>query len=198
MSFSPAETASFSDSDLPLESSGERRFKPIPLSTLIGRFVWSRGILCLTAPVLALVLRCCIDKPFRWFEWGSAILLLLLWPQIELWVHHQMHHAEGTLLYRRHLEHHNHPLDDTALGDWRMYLVYNLSVLPWFLINWAWALTLMGTFLAAVAIYEFVHFSTHFRYRPFTNWGKRVRRNHLLHHREPNRFMEVVFPPSEA
>lgn len=139
-----------------------------------------------------------MDKPFRWFEWGSALLLLLLWPRIELWVHHQMHHAEGTLLYQRHQEHHQNPLDDTALGDWRLYLVYNLSVIPWFLLNWALALTLLGTFLAAIATYEFVHFTTHFRYRPYTKWGKRVRRNHLLHHREPARFMEVVFPPGDA
>lgn len=198
MRSSPAETAPLVNSALTPANSGERRFKPIRMWELIGRFVWSRGILCLTAPVLAIALRISIDKPFRWFEWGSALLLLLLWPRIELWIHHQMHHAEGTLLYQRHQEHHNHPLDDTALGDWRLYLAYNLSVIPWFLINWAWALTLMGTLLTAIATYEFVHFSTHFRYRPYTNWGKRVRRNHLLHHREPDRFMEVVFPPSEA
>lgn len=176
----------------------ERRFKPLRLTTLLSRFFWSRGALCVSAPILAIVLRFCVDKPFRWFEWASALLLLLLWPRIELWVHHQMHHAEGTMLYERHQFHHNQPLDDTALGDWKLYLGYNLAVLPWFFINWAFPLTIFATLLAAIATYEFVHFTTHFRYRPWTNWGKRVRRNHLLHHRDPALHLAVVFPPAEA
>lgn len=192
------EPAALSKSGLTATKPGARKFKPISFQKLCGRFLWSRGMLCLTAPLLAIGLRVLVDKPFRWFEWASALLILLLWPRIELWVHHQMHFAKGTLLYLRHQLHHSHPLDDTALGDWKTYLAYNLMVLPWFWINWAWALTIAATFLAAVATYEFVHFTTHFRYCPLTAWGKRVRRNHLLHHRAPGHHLEVVFPPSDA
>ncbi len=197
MSVTPVESAPTLDVRQQVASPPTRRFKPISLSMLIGKFICSRGLLCLSAVAVAVLLRMCIDKPFRWFEWTSALLLLLAWPRLELWAHHQMHHATGTMLYKRHQLHHHDPLSDTALGDWRLYLGYNLFPLGWFVIDWAWALTLTATFLAAVAAYEFVHFSTHFRYRPWTRWGHRVRRNHLLHHRDPSNYMEVVFPRKE-
>jgi hypothetical protein len=135
-----------------------------------------------------------IPKPFRWFEALTIPVMLLLWPRIELFVHYLMHNAPWSGLYHRHQYHHQEPHDDTALGVWPTFILYNVLPIPWVFIHWAWAVTLLTTILAFLMFYEFVHVSTHYRYRPRTEWGKRVRRNHLLHHRDPTKYLEVIFP----
>jgi hypothetical protein len=172
--------------------------RSLSLGQLLRLFIFSRGVLGFTAIAVCVACRVAIPKPFRWFEAVTVAGILIFWPKIELLVHDKMHNAVGTKLYNRHKLHHEQPLDDTALGKITTFLIYNLLPLPWLAIRWPTAVTATTVVVVALTIYEFVHFSTHFRYRPLTAWGNRVRNNHLLHHRDPSTRLEVVFPRHEA
>lgn len=162
---------------------------------LLGKFLTSRTIFSVTAFALALSLRIMIPKPFRWFEYVTVIGVLLAWPRIELLVHTVMHKCTWTGTYHRHKHHHEHPSSREVPGT---YIGYNLVAIPWFFLHWAWPATVVVTVLFAIMIYEFIHFSVHFPYRPITRWGQLIRRNHLLHHRDPTKRLEVVFPKADG
>jgi hypothetical protein len=160
-------------------------------TSLLFAFLSGRTVFRVTPFLMAIILRLAIPKPFHWIELLSVILFLLLWPNIELAVHHVMHQWTWTATHKRHKHHHAHPNSLEVFGT---YLFYNLIPVPWFLINWAWAESICIAFVFAIMIYEFVHFSVHYPYRPLTDWGRRVRENHLLHHRDPTQRLGVVFP----
>lgn len=171
--------------------------KPLTLLQLSGRFVWSRGGLCILAVMIAVGCRAALPQPLRLFEIAIAAVMVALWPTIERWVHERMHFAEGTAMYARHKLHHEHPHPDNTFGEWSTYLLYLALPWPWFYFQWAWLETCTVMVLGALCVYEFVHFSAHCRYRPLTAWGKRVRLNHRLHHRDSTTRLEVVFPRVE-
>jgi hypothetical protein len=170
---------------------GTSRSASIGLARVVSGFVCSRCVFSLTAIGVAIACRVMIPKPFRWYEVTAAAALLLLWPRLELVVHTIMHEATWTGSYRRHKLHHE---DKMPLEAMQTYLLYNVMPLPWLAIHWACAETVTIALLFAIAVYEFVHHSVHVRYRPRTLWGQSVRRNHLLHHRDPTTRLELVFP----
>lgn len=160
-------------------------------ASLFIAFLSGRTIFSVTPFLIAVICRLAIPKPFRWFEWVSMLLFLLLWPTIELAVHRVMHEWTWTATHKRHKHHHDHPNSLEVFGT---YLFYNLIPIPWFFIHWAMAESLCVAVLFATMVYEFVHFSVHYPYRPITGWGRRVRENHLLHHRDPTQRLGLVFP----
>lgn len=160
-------------------------------ASLFIAFLSSRAVFSVTPFLIAVICRLAIPKPFRWFELLSVTLFLLLWPTIELAVHRVMHEWTWTATYKRHKHHHAHPNSLEVFGT---YLFYHLIPIPWIFIDWALAESICVAVLFAIMIYEFVHFSVHYPYRPITDWGRRVRENHLLHHRDPTQRLGVVFP----
>jgi Fatty acid hydroxylase superfamily len=168
--------------------------KSLSLATLVRKFVCSRAILCMTAIAIAFGCRLAIPEAVVWYEVLSCVVLLLLWPKIERVVHFQMHHAIGTRLYIRHQEHHSEPHQEKVIGPLTTLIPYNFFALPWLYFGYSTAASLTFVVLSAITFYEFVHFSTHFRYRPVTEWGYQVRKNHRMHHRNPSKHLEVVFP----
>jgi 4-amino-4-deoxy-L-arabinose transferase-like glycosyltransferase len=172
--------------------------KSLGLGTLAWKFIFSRAILCITGILIAFACRYMIPEPISWFEVLSCVVLLLLWPPIELLVHTVMHRAVGTRLYIRHKEHHEEPHQEKVIGPITTLLPYNVIAFPWLYLGYSTAASLTLVVLIAITIYEFVHFTTHFRYRPVTAWGNRIRKNHLLHHKNPSKHLEVVFPRSSS
>jgi len=160
-------------------------------ASLFLAFISGRTFFSVTPFLIALACRLAIPKPFRWFEALAMLSFFLLWPTLELAVHRIMHEWTWTATYKRHKHHHAHPNSLEVIGT---YLFYNLVPLPWLYLGWAAAGSICMAFLFAIMVYEFVHFSVHYPYRPITRWGRKVRENHLLHHRNPAERLGVVFP----
>jgi hypothetical protein len=169
-----------------LKSRSKGNFASLCLAYGSGRTIFS-----VTPFLIAVACRLAIPQSFHWFEVLAMLVFFLLWPTIELAVHRVMHEWTWTATYRRHKHHHAHPNSLEVFGT---YLFYNLVPLPWLYFGWPTAGSICIAFLFAIMVYEFVHFSVHYPYRPITQWGRRVRENHLLHHRNPTERLGVVFP----
>jgi sterol desaturase/sphingolipid hydroxylase (fatty acid hydroxylase superfamily) len=57
------------------------------------------------------------------------------------------------------------------------------------------AVTAMATYSTMALFYEWTHFIVHSNVKPLTSYGKKVRRNHLLHHfRHEDYWFGFTFP----
>jgi hypothetical protein len=172
------------------QARGKGSFQSLLLTYLTGRTIFS-----VSPFLIAVALRWAIPKPFRWIELAAMVGFLLLWPTIEMAVHRVMHEWTWTATHKRHKHHHAHPNSLEVFGT---YLFYNLIPLPWLFLRWPIAESICVALLFAIMVYEFVHFSVHYPYRPLTLWGRNVRENHLLHHRDPTQRLGLVFPGSKG
>jgi sterol desaturase/sphingolipid hydroxylase (fatty acid hydroxylase superfamily) len=129
---------------------------------------------------------------------GAAIAV---WPVQEWLLHKHLLHLEprtiggrrfDPLFARRHRAHHSEPrdVDGTLLP-----LPVILGALPIAAGGWLClfgprraALTAMATYSTMALFYEWTHFIVHTSVQPKTAYGKKVRRNHRLHHYRHERF----------
>jgi hypothetical protein len=116
--------------------------------------------------------------------------LIVAWPMLEYSAHRWfLHEWTWTPFRKSHDRHHEHPSTDTGLPEPWVILMYFVNSL-------IFAFTLPGLYtahcsvLVLLSIYEFIHYSCHCNYSPWTHWGWSVRTNHLLHHNldRPSRY----------
>lgn len=118
---------------------------------------------------------------------GTALFLtigLVWWTLLEYLLHRFVFHLAPKSLGRRHLEHHDAPLDrrlavaspGTSIGGAVLHGILFVG-----LFGMARGIPLLLGLVAGYLAYEWIHFSTHFRH-PKTRWGKALRFHHLLHH----------------
>lgn len=109
---------------------------------------------------------------------------LFWWTLLEYLLHRFVFHLAPDTLGRRHIEHHDHPLDrrlaiaspGTSIGGAALHGLVFFGLFGWG-VGGGLFLGLITGYLA----YEWIHWSTHYRH-PRTRLGKALRRHHLLHH----------------
>jgi hypothetical protein len=100
---------------------------------------------------------------------------------------------------RLHYDHHVEPsrLDLLFLPAW--FLVPNLSItflIAWALLgDWQWALSLIMGAMLGLFHYEWVHYIAHTPYRPYTRFGRWMKKYHLWHHFKNEHFWYGVSNP---
>lgn len=97
--------------------------------------------------------------------------------------------------HRTHTRHHDHPTPHNGLPDlWVFGLYFAITIGLWWF-GLAYLMTIDVAVMGMLLAYEFVHFSTHTRYKPMTRWGRRIRANHLAHHyADESQGFSMLFP----
>lgn len=148
----------------------------------------------LVATTATLVARFAIGN---WTVWDAALCLVIfaLWPVQEWLIHVFLLHFEPIRIFGRefdfaipieHRAHHRDPWNLEILFipvqgffiSVPMLLVIFLGLMP----TTGLALTGLAFYLVMSLRYEWVHFLVHTRYRPKTEYFRRLWRNHRLHH----------------
>nr|WP_124727853.1 sterol desaturase family protein [Staphylospora marina] len=96
------------------------------------------------------------------------------------------------LLRRLHYDHHERP-DDLKLLFLPIWysgpqLILVGAVTLWLTDSWGWALLLTAGSVLGLLHYEWTHYVAHRPVRPITKWGRRLKRQHLLHHFKNERY----------
>lgn len=141
---------------------------------------------------------------------GSAVEIVLLvlggigiWTLTEYWLHRKLFHWEpdhpigSRLHFVIHGVHHDHPNDKmrlvmppaaslplAALFFGAFWLIFGLSA----------ALPLFAGFLVGYLIYDYTHYYVH-HYVPRSDFGKRLREQHMRHHFQDHRYGFGVSSP---
>lgn len=125
----------------------------------------------------------------------AAATAVAWWPLQEWLFHkHLLHMRPGTILgvpfdplfARRHRAHHRAPrdVDGTLLPPPVIAAAIPAAAVAWgavFGLRRA-TLTAMATYSTMALVYEWTHLLVHTSYVPESDFGREVRRNHLLHH----------------
>lgn len=125
----------------------------------------------------------------------AAASAIAVWPVQEWLMHKHLLHLEPRTIAgirldpsfaRVHREHHAEPrdIDSTLLPTRIIVTALPISAGAWFLLFGVSraTLTAMATYATMALFYEWTHFLVHTNVKPKTEYGKRVRRNHRLHH----------------
>jgi hypothetical protein len=157
---------------------------------MILRFIRSRNVLMLA--MLALV---ACDISLTWqYALGFAVGVLA-YRLLETKFHRDMHESRWSPFRGAHKEHHDNPTPETGCPHYWVFAMYFAIDTGVSLISRPGLSGLWAGIFAMLFAYEVVHFVCHCRYRPRTEWGWRVRVNHLLHHRlDDSTRYELLFP----
>lgn len=109
---------------------------------------------------------------------------LVWWTLLEYLLHRFVFHLAPETLGRRHIEHHERPLErrlaiaspQTSIGGAALHGIVFLG-----LFGVDRGLWLLAGLVVGYLGYEWVHWSTHYRH-PRSRLAKALRRHHLLHH----------------